>query len=67
MQFKKISVVLLCLGLAACGDSIGEQAVGGAAIGAGAAVLTSGSLAQGAALGAGANVLICQLKPSQCN
>ncbi len=67
MQFKKLSTLLLCLGLAACGDSIGEQAIGGAAIGAGAAVVTSGSLAQGAALGAGANVLYCQLQPSQCN
>ena len=36
--------------LSACGDTIGEQAVGGAAIGAGAAVITNDSLAKGAAV-----------------
>ena len=40
----------------ACGDTIGEQAVAGGAIGAGAAVLTSGSLVQGAAIGAGSEL-----------
>ncbi|AEI93182.1 MULTISPECIES: hypothetical protein [Roseobacter] len=68
MQIKAIAFVMAAgFSLAACGDSIGEQAVGGAAIGAGAAVITNNGLAKGAALGAGANVLFCQLSPGQCN
>ncbi|MGB5865720.1 MAG: hypothetical protein WBG95_15645 [Sulfitobacter sp.] len=53
--------------LVACGDTVGNQAIGGAAIGAGAAAVTGGSLGQGAAIGAGANVLACQTGVVQCN
>ena len=67
MQIRAVSAALALAALAACGDSVSEQAVGGAAIGAGAAVVTSGSLVQGAALGAGANVLFCQLNPAKCD
>ena len=68
MLAKKSALVLVaCLGLAACGDTVGEQAVGGAAIGAGAAVITNDSLAKGAALGAAGNVAYCQLYPQNCN
>ncbi|MFK7744588.1 MAG: hypothetical protein AB8B47_06015 [Roseobacter sp.] len=68
MQFKKFILALVgCSALVACGDTLGEQAVGGAAIGAGAAVITNNNVVEGAAVGAGANVLYCQLYPSQCN
>lgn len=63
---KRILAVAVCAGLAACGDTLGEQALGGAAIGAGAAAVTGGSLATGAAVGAGANVLACQTEVVNC-
>ena len=44
-----------------------ERALGGAAIGAGAAAITSGSLARGAAIGAAGNVAYCQVYPGKCN
>ena len=58
--------ILACGGLAACGDTIGEQALAGGAIGAGAAALTSGSLAKGAAIGAAGNLAYCQISPENC-
>ena len=68
MSIKTISFALIaCAGLAACGDTLGEQALGGAAVGAGTAAITSGSLAQGAAIGAAGNVAYCQLYPGRCN
>lgn len=63
---KSIICLTLCGALAACGDTIGEQAVAGGAIGAGAAVLTSGSLVTGAAVGAAGNLAYCQLNPGKC-
>ena len=63
---KLFLAVAVCAGLAACGDTLGEQALGGAAIGAGAAAVTGGSLATGAAVGAGANVLACQTEIVNC-
>lgn len=63
---KLILAVAVCAGLAACGDTLGEQALGGAAIGAGAAAVTGGSLATGTAVGAGANVLACQTEVVNC-
>jgi len=68
MGFPKFILALTAVaGLAACGDTLGDQALGGAAIGAGAAVVTNGSIAQGAALGAGANVLACQTNLVNCD
>ncbi|SFS39315.1 hypothetical protein SAMN04488040_0155 [Sulfitobacter marinus] len=68
MQINNIILTLTaCAGLAACGDTMGEQALGGGAIGAGAAALTGGGLLQGAAIGAGANVLACQSGAVRCN
>ncbi|MEM7520233.1 MAG: hypothetical protein AAF307_04280 [Pseudomonadota bacterium] len=65
---RNLTIALgLCAALSACGDTIGEQALGGAAIGAGAAALTSGSLAQGAAIGAAGNIAYCELNPGKCN
>ena len=66
-SFKAPATALaLCAGLAGCGDTIGEQALSGGVIGAGAAALTSGSLVQGAAIGAAGNLAYCQLKGTTC-
>ncbi|MGB7242351.1 MAG: hypothetical protein WBC93_09735 [Sulfitobacter sp.] len=62
-----ILAITACAGLAACGDTIGEQAVGGGAVGAAAAVVTSGSILQGAAIGAAGNIAYCQAYPHKCN
>ncbi|WP_299679458.1 hypothetical protein [uncultured Roseobacter sp.] len=68
MPVRNIILTLAaCAGLAACGDTLGEQAAGGAAIGAGTAVITGNSALQGAAVGAAGNVAFCQLYPSRCN
>ncbi|MBD3662694.1 hypothetical protein [Sulfitobacter aestuariivivens] len=67
MSFKSIALVaVLCGTLAACGDTISEQALAGGAIGAGTAVLVNGSLAKGAAIGAAGNLAYCQLNPGKC-
>ena len=64
MSIRNIILALgATAGLAACGNTIGEQGLGGA----GAAAVTGGSLAQGAAIGAAANVGYCQLNPGKCN
>ena len=61
MSIRNIILALgATAGLAACGDNIGEQGLGAAAV-------TGGSLAQGAAIGAAANVGYCQLNPGKCN
>jgi hypothetical protein len=68
MSIKRIILGFAACGtLAACGDTIGDQALGGAAIGAGAAAITSGSLAQGAAIGAAGSVAYCHLYPGKCS
>lgn len=53
-------------GLAACGDTVGEQALIGGGAGAVGATLIDGDPLLGAAAGAGANILFCQQNPSQC-
>ncbi|WP_298843339.1 hypothetical protein [uncultured Roseobacter sp.] len=58
--------IAACVSLAACGQTVGDQAIGGGAIGAGAAVITGGSALQGAAIGAAGNVAYCQLNPGKC-
>lgn len=63
---KIILALTVAAGLVGCGETVSEQAIGGAAIGAGAAVITSGSVLQGAAIGAGANVLACQTELLRC-
>ncbi|MGJ8603842.1 MAG: hypothetical protein ACSHXH_06905 [Marivita sp.] len=54
------------LGLSACGDTLGEQALLGGAAGAGAAVATGGDPLTGAAVGGAANVAYCQTYPDRC-
>ncbi len=56
----------LCAGLAACGNTLGEQAVIGGAAGVGAAAVTGGNVGTGALVGAAANVALCQTKPQLC-
>ncbi|AXI47472.1 hypothetical protein C1J03_16540 [Sulfitobacter sp. SK012] len=68
MRFKTFTLIAAAsLGLAACGDNVGEQALGGAAIGAGIAAITDGDIAKGAAIGAGANVVACNTEIADCN
>lgn len=52
--------------LAACGDTLGEQALLGGAAGAGTAVVTDGDPVTGAAVGAAANIAYCQAYPERC-
>ena len=63
-----LRVVAVCglFGLAACGDTLGEQALLGGAAGAGTAVITDGNPITGAAVGAAANVAYCQTYPERC-
>ncbi len=67
-MFKIRFAVLLAVmgGLAACGDTLGEQALIGAGAGAGTAVVLDGDVATGAVVGAAGNVAFCQLYPEQC-
>lgn len=58
--------VAATLGLAACGDTVTEQAVIGGAVGAGAAAVTSGSIVTGVAVGAAGNILACELDIANC-
>lgn len=67
MRFSRfIFVATTCAGLAACGDTTGEQAIlGGGAGAVGAAVLSADPLF-GAAVGAAGNVLYCKTQ-NTCN
>ena len=68
MSFKVwIIVGAATLGLSACGDTVTDQALIGGAAGAGAAIITDGSLLKGAAIGAAGNTLYCQAYPSKCS
>jgi len=52
--------------LAACGDTVGEQALFGGAAGAVGAAAVDGDPVVGAAVGAAGNTLYCQQYPSRC-
>lgn len=54
-------------GLAACGDTVGEQAAVGALAGAGTALITDGDILTSAVLAAGGNVAYCQSYPGRCD
>lgn len=63
---RTILALAACAGLAACGDSFGEQALFGGGAGAlGAAVLSADPFV-GAAVGAAGNVLYCKTQGG-CN
>ncbi|WP_072777191.1 hypothetical protein [Marivita hallyeonensis] len=71
MDIRKSPVsraVAVCalLALAACGETVGQQAIGGGVVGAGVAAVADGNMAQGAAIGAAANVAYCQTYPERC-
>jgi len=68
MRRAKITVVAaLALGaLAACGDTVGEQALVGGAAGIGTAAVTGGNIGTGAIVGAAANTVYCQTNPGAC-
>ena len=67
MPIKPVALALVAaLGVAACGDTVGEQAIIGGAVGAGAAAVTSGSVVTGAAVGAAGNILACELDIANC-
>ncbi|WP_050929358.1 hypothetical protein [Aestuariivita boseongensis] len=67
MRAPKIWFALAVMGgLAACGDTAGEQALIGGAVGAGTAAVVNGNLVAGAAVGAAGNILYCQQNPSKC-
>ena len=53
-------------GLAACGDTPGEQALIGGGAGAATAVVLDGKPFTGAVLGAAGNLLYCQTNPGKC-
>ena len=54
------------LGLAACGDTPGEQALFGGAAGAGTAAVLDGNILAGAAVGAAGNLIYCEENPGEC-
>ncbi|MEM9844550.1 MAG: hypothetical protein AAF965_11535 [Pseudomonadota bacterium] len=62
----KLSALAVSLGLAACGDTLAEQAVLGGAAGAGVAAVAGGAVLTGAAVGAAGNVAICQFGEINC-
>lgn len=53
-------------GLAACGDTVGQQALIGGSAGAVTAVALNANPIVGAAVGVAGNVLYCDQKPGQC-
>ncbi|MCU0908544.1 MAG: hypothetical protein MUF73_14155 [Rhodobacteraceae bacterium] len=65
IKFSVLALVAV-LGLSACGDTLGEQAILGGVLGVGAAAATGNDLATGAVLGAGANVAACQVGVANC-
>lgn len=64
---KLLAALAVFGGLAACGDTMDEQALIGGAAGVGTAVLLNGNPIVGLAAGAAANVLYCQQNPRKCN
>ncbi|MFD1911731.1 hypothetical protein [Halodurantibacterium flavum] len=67
MQKKTIALgFALLMGVAACGNTVGEQALIGGGAGAIAGAATGGDVAAGAVIGAGGNVAFCQLNPHLC-
>lgn len=54
------------VGLAACGDTLAEQALFGGAAGAGVSAVADGDIATGAVIGAAGNVAYCQANPGRC-
>ena len=67
MSIKRKCVLLaFCGGLAACGQTLPEQAALGGAAGTLGALVVNGNPLLGAAVGAAGNTLYCHLEPSKC-
>ncbi|MGR3759818.1 hypothetical protein ACUXV3_06735 [Roseobacteraceae bacterium NS-SX3] len=67
MQARNLFAALAVLaGLAACGDTTGEQLLYGAGAGAAGSALLDGDLVTGAAVGAAANLVYCKQYPRKC-
>jgi hypothetical protein len=67
MQKTRILAALaVCAGLAACGETMGEQAAIGAGAGALTAIAVDGNPVTGAVIGGAANTLYCQQNPGKC-
>ncbi|PSL22074.1 hypothetical protein [Shimia abyssi] len=66
-NFKlSIAGLVAAASLAACGDSVGEQALIGAGAGAAGALVLGGSAAAGVLAGGAVNVIYCQENPGKC-
>lgn len=65
-MLKPLTLGVALLGLAACGDTLGEQALYGAGAGAATALAVDGNVATGAAVGVAGNIAYCQKYPSRC-
>lgn len=61
-----VLAVAAALGISACGETLGEQALIGAGAGAGTAAVLDGDIATGAIVGAAGNVAYCRTYPSRC-
>lgn len=55
-----------CTGLVACGETLGEQAIGGGVTGGAIAAVTGESVGTGALVGAAGNIAYCRTYPSKC-
>ncbi|MCQ0092572.1 hypothetical protein [Roseovarius sp. M141] len=65
-QSKAVFAILALSALAACGDTLGKQALIGGGAGLGTAAVLDGNLAAGALVGAAGNVAYCQSFPERC-
>ena len=65
-QSKIVLAILALSAVAACGDTLGKQALIGGGAGVGAAAVLDGNLAAGALVGAAGNVAFCQTYPERC-
>ncbi|HBS51249.1 MAG TPA: hypothetical protein DEA05_14740 [Rhodobacteraceae bacterium] len=61
------AALAVCAGMAACGDTVEQQALYGAGAGLGTALVLDGNPLTGLALGAAGNTLYCQLGAGNCN
>ena len=58
--------IFALIGLSACGDTFGEQALIGAGAGTATAAVVGGNLAAGALVGGAANVVYCKEFSNKC-
>ncbi len=65
-NLSAVAASLALVALAACGDTIPEQALLGGGAGAIAGAAVGGSVLTGAAVGAAGNVIYCQATQTSC-